>query len=113
MSQTGCKQPNPGSKNNVITTDFTRQSSVPAGWKKHMSAGDLEFGPDGVALVLAKQGESPGLDTDFYMLFGSIEAKVKAAAGQGMISSIVSMSDTRDEIDWVRFCGELLCGPMY
>ena len=102
----GCKQPNPGSKQSVITTSFTGQSSLPDGWKKHTSAGNLEFGPDGAGLVLTKQGDSPGIDSDFYILFGSVEAKVKAAAGKGMISSIVTMSDTRDEFDWVRLYRE-------
>jgi Glycosyl hydrolases family 16 len=69
---------------------------------KHESAGNFEWGADGLGLVLAKRGDSPTIDTDFYILFGSVEAKIKAAQGVGMISSLVTLSDTRDEWDWVR-----------
>jgi len=34
------------------------------------------------------------------MLFGSLEVKMRAAGGQGIVSSVVLLSDDLDEIDW-------------
>jgi hypothetical protein len=76
-------------------------NSLPSGWRKRASAGTLSYSSEGVGLVLGKQGDSPGIETDGYIWFGSVEATIRAAPGAGIISSIVALSDSRDEIDWV------------
>lgn len=40
------------------------------------------------------------MQTDFYIFFGRVDVTMKAAQGQGIISSIVFESDDLDEIDW-------------
>ena len=40
-------------------------------------------------------------ETENYFFFGSLEVKMKAAPGDGIISSIVMESDALDEVDWV------------
>ena len=65
------------------------------------NAGAVDYDGNGANIKVTKQGDSPTILTDFYILFGSLEAKVKAAPGQGIISSIVLLSDDRDEVDWV------------
>ena len=65
------------------------------------NAGAVTYDGNGANIMVTKQGDSPTLLTDFYILFGSLEAKVKAAPGQGIVSSIVLLSDDLDEVDWV------------
>jgi len=98
----GCFPTDPGMKEEVTDSIFTA-NSLPPGWRKRASAGALSYSSDGLGLVLAKQGDSPGIETDGYIWFGSIEATVRAAPGAGIITSIVSLSDSRDEIDWVSY----------
>jgi hypothetical protein len=97
----GCFRKNSGTKDTVINTFFSESNNFPAGWHKGASNGNVEFGSDGLALVLAKQKDSPMAVSDFYILFGSVEVKAKAAPGQGIVSSIVLISDILDEFDYV------------
>lgn len=55
---------------------------------------------EGAVFTIAKRGESATLASDFYFFFGRTEVLMKAAKGQGIISSIVWGSDTLDEVDW-------------
>ncbi|KAI1307494.1 glycoside hydrolase family 16 protein [Xylaria venustula] len=55
---------------------------------------------NGAEFTIAKQGQSTTLATNFYFFFGKTEVLMKAAKGQGIISSIVWGSDTLDEVDW-------------
>lgn len=55
---------------------------------------------DGAVFTIAKRGESATLASNFYFFFGRTEVLMKAARGQGIISSIVWGSDTLDEVDW-------------
>jgi hypothetical protein len=98
----GCFPTDTGIDRDVSDYSFT-SNALPAGWRKRVSAGALSFSSEGLGLVLAKQGDSPGIETDGYIWFGSIEATIRAAPGAGIITSIVSLSDSRDEIDWVSF----------
>jgi len=65
------------------------------------ASGNVEFGDDGAEFTVAKKGDAPTIDTDFYFLFGKAEVELKAAPGTGIVSSIVLESDVLDEIDWV------------
>lgn len=42
------------------------------------------------------------MQSNFYIFFGVVSTVMKAAPGQGIISSIVMESDDLDEVDWVR-----------
>jgi beta-glucanase (GH16 family) len=55
---------------------------------------------NGAAFTIAGKGQSATLVSNFYFFFGRTEVIMKAARGQGVISSIVWGSDTLDEVDW-------------
>jgi hypothetical protein len=83
----------------TFSSDFTQGESALDGWVK--ASGDVTFGPDGAEFTVAKKGDAPTIDTDFYFFFGKAEVVMKAAPGVGIVSSIVIESDVLDEIDWV------------
>lgn len=83
----------------ALESDFTRGASAFDGW--HVVGGDIDFKPEGASLAIKKRFDYPTLISDTYMFFGYVEAKVKCARGQGIITAIVLQSDTRDEIDFV------------
>ncbi|KAI3321574.1 glycoside hydrolase family 16 protein [Xylariaceae sp. AK1471] len=55
---------------------------------------------NGAAFTIAGKKQSATLVSNFYFFFGRTEVLMKAAHGQGIISSIVWGSDTLDEVDW-------------
>ncbi|TAQ89780.1 hypothetical protein B7494_g1851 [Chlorociboria aeruginascens] len=66
----------------------------------NVTAGSLVYGSNGAEFTIAKKGDSPTIQSKFYIFFGSVSIFMKAASGQGVISSIVLESDDLDEIDW-------------
>jgi hypothetical protein len=54
----------------------------------------------GTTFTVAKSGDSPTVQSKFYMLFGRLEVVMKAAGGQGIVSSAILQSEALDEIDW-------------
>lgn len=44
--------------------------------------------------------QAPTLNSNDYIFFGNIEVVMKAATGQGIVSSFVLESDDLDEVDW-------------
>lgn len=87
----------------TFTSDFTQGSSANTSW----SAADgtiITYGDLGAEFIISKEGEAPTIQTDFYFFFGYVEVKMRAAAGQGIVSSIVLESDDLDEID-LEFLG--------
>jgi len=66
----------------------------------NITNGALVYGTDGTQFVINKKGESPTIQSKFYIFFGSVSVVMKAATGQGIISSIVLESDDLDEVDW-------------
>lgn len=66
----------------------------------NITNGALEYGTDGTEFVISKQLQSPTIRSKFYIHFGSISVIMKAASGQGIVSSIVIQSECLDEIDW-------------
>jgi beta-glucanase (GH16 family) len=50
--------------------------------------------------TVAKQGDSPLITSNFYIMFGHVEFVIQAAPGTGIVSSAVLQSDDLDEIDW-------------
>ena len=62
--------------------------------------GVIKPGDSGAEFTINKKGESPTMQTNFYLFFGQVEIWMKAASGQGIISSIVLESDDLDEVDW-------------
>lgn len=44
--------------------------------------------------------DAPTLNSNDYIFFGHVDVVMKAAAGQGIVSSFVLESDDLDEVDW-------------
>ena len=79
----------------TINVDFTQgevNSFVSSG-------GRPTYGSDGASFTVAGRGDSPQLASIFYIMFGRVEVTMKAAPGAGIVSSLVLLSDTLDEID--------------
>ncbi|OAL43746.1 concanavalin A-like lectin/glucanase [Pyrenochaeta sp. DS3sAY3a] len=79
-------------------TDFTAGKDSVKGWKQ--TAGSLTYGPEGAEFIVAKKGDAPTIGSETFLHFGYVEVVMKAAHGQGIISSIVLQSDNLDEVDW-------------
>lgn len=95
----GCP-PNPALGRSV-NIDFTKGAS-----ESFTPQGNPSYGPDGVAFTVAKSGDSPQLNSKWYIMFGHVEFVVKAARGAGIVSSAVLQSDCLDEIDWEWLGGD-------
>lgn len=70
------------------------------------SGGTPSYGSDGVAFTITQQGDSPQLNSVFYIMFGKVEVTMKCASGTGIVSSVVLESDDLDEIDMEFLGGE-------
>ena len=60
----------------------------------------ITFGEDGAELAIVNEGDSVTVQSKFYIFWGQVEIIMKAAAGQGIISTMNLLSDDLDEIDW-------------
>lgn len=82
-----------------IDVDFTRGGSD----LFTTSGGAPTYNSDGVSFTVARSGDSPQLVSLFYIMFGRVEITMKAAPGNGIVSSLVFESDCLDEIDneWI------------
>lgn len=66
----------------------------------------LTYGSDGAEFSLKDRFDNPSIKSDFYIMFGKVEVVMKAASGQGIISSFYLQSDDLDEIDIELFGGK-------
>lgn len=66
----------------------------------------IGYGNDGAEFTVAKQGDNPLIESDFYIMFGRLDVTMKAAPGRGIVSSAVLQSDCLDEIDWEWLGGD-------
>jgi hypothetical protein len=82
----------------TFETDFRGGAASIKGWNQ--TAGSLSYTPAGAEFTISKKGESPTIQSETYLFFGKVEIKMKASAGQGIISSIVLQSEDLDEVDW-------------
>jgi beta-glucanase (GH16 family) len=68
-------------------------------WTKK-NQGTIRQTEQGTEFIVQKEGDSAQLVSSFYMLFGRLEIVMKAAGGQGIVSSAILQSECLDEIDW-------------
>lgn len=68
------------------------------------SGGAPTYGSDGVTFTISKSGDSPQLNSVFYIMFGRVDITMKCAPGTGIVTSVVLQSDDLDEID-MEFLG--------
>ncbi|KAF6842576.1 glycosyl hydrolase family 16 [Colletotrichum musicola] len=65
------------------------------------TVGPVKYTNDnGAEFTITKQGDSPTIRTKFYFFFGRTEVHLRAATGKGIVSSMMWLSDTLDEVDW-------------
>jgi len=96
--------PNDPSMPATFETNFKAGKDAVKGWKQ--TAGSLTYGPDGAQFTVAKKGDAPTIQSEGFLHFGYVEVKMRAAPGQGIISSIVLQSQDLDEIDWEWIGGQ-------
>jgi hypothetical protein len=87
---------NPGLASSSYSVDFTKGADDD-NWEG-TGHGDVKYTSEGAEFTINKQGQSPTIQTKWYMFFGRIEIHMKAAPGQGIVSSIVLLSDILDEV---------------
>jgi hypothetical protein len=81
------------------TASFDFSSTVNANiW--NMTAGPMTYGSGGAQFTVAERGQSPTIQSNLYIFFGTVSVFMRASTGQGIISSIVLESDDLDEVDW-------------
>jgi len=85
-----------GNKN--YTIEFTKDMMNSQIW--NTTAGKVGYGDNGAEFTISKRGESPTVQTNFYIMFGQVEVIMRAATGTGIISSVVLQSEDLDEVDW-------------
>ncbi|KAJ5165758.1 hypothetical protein N7492_006054 [Penicillium capsulatum] len=81
-----------------FNTDFTSGSSAFDKW--NTTAGTVESTSLGAKFSIEEQGDAPTIASDFYIFFGRVDVKMRAANGTGIISTYILESDDLDEIDW-------------
>ncbi|KAH8674242.1 concanavalin A-like lectin/glucanase domain-containing protein [Xylariales sp. PMI_506] len=86
----------------TIDIDFTQGAS-----DAFDAFGNVAYGSNGAVLTVAKSGDAPTLTSKWYIMFGRVEITMQAAAGNGIVSSLVLESDDLDEIDceWMGYDG--------
>lgn len=82
-----------------FNTNFMSGSAGAKSWS-NAAGTTLTYGSQGAEFSMAQEGQAPTIASDFYVLFARVEVKMKAAPGQGIVSSVVMESDDLDEIDW-------------
>lgn len=96
LNETNCP-PNPAFGTDHLWELDTRPSADL--WET--TAGTVDYSAEnGAAFTIKEQGDSPTIRSKFYFFFGRTEIHLKAAPGQGIISSVMWLSDDLDEVDW-------------
>lgn len=90
---------NKGSTESSLHFDFTKASALD---QFKVTGGSVPTGSNGAEFTINKEGDAPTIVSDFYFFYGELSIEMKAAPGQGIVSSAFLQSDDLDEIDWVR-----------
>lgn len=97
LNGTGCpSDPALGTSNASFTLNSTSSFHTSL-W--NTTAGALTYNSSGAAFTIDRKGDAPTIQSKFYIFFGEVEVWLKAASGQGVVSSVVLQSDDLDEID--------------
>lgn len=78
-----------------IVDDFTSESSHYTATKPK----GLSYTDNGLEFEISERFDNPSIKSNFYIMFGKVEVVLKAAKGQGIVSSFYLQSDDLDEID--------------
>ena len=82
----------------TYTQNFTSSAADNKIW--NLTAGNVDWTSDGAEFTINGKGDSPTIQSLFYIFFGRVTTIMKAAKGTGIVSSIVLESDDLDEVDW-------------
>jgi hypothetical protein len=96
LNTTGCPDMKALGGNSTFNFNDTWNSEL---WPKK-NQGDAKWTSNGTAMSVGFRGDSPYIASSFYLFFGRIEIVMRAAPGQGIISSAILQSEDLDEIDW-------------
>ena len=94
-----------GFEGSTFSSDFTSNSGANASWSTAAYT-TINYGDKGAEFTIAKAGQAPTMQTDFYIFFGKVEVVMQASPGTGIVSSIVLESEDLDEIDWEFLGGD-------
>lgn len=98
LTTTGCSDNT--ALGSSVSIDFSSESSE----FTFGNSGTITYSSDnGAAFTIAESGDAPTLTSNWYIMFGYAEFKMKIAPGTGIVSCVVMLSDDLDEIDfeWV------------
>ncbi|KAI9843734.1 MAG: hypothetical protein M1838_002497 [Thelocarpon superellum] len=76
--------------------DFTLGSS--SMWTP--TGGAPTYNETGASFTVAKSGDSPQINSNFYIMFGKVDVVMQTTHGGGLVSAVTLQSDDLDEIDW-------------
>ena len=68
-----------------------------------MTGPGISYTNDSAFFTMKQKGDAPTIQSNFYIFWGSVSVIMKAAKGQGIVSSVVLQSDDLDEIDWYGY----------
>ncbi|KAK5174478.1 uncharacterized protein LTR77_001558 [Saxophila tyrrhenica] len=88
-----------GLPSDAFISDFTDGKGASTSWSA-AAYSTINYGSQGAEFAISQPKQAPTIETDFYMFFGRVDVRMRAAAGTGIVSSIVLESDDLDEIDW-------------
>ncbi|KAF2259812.1 hypothetical protein CC78DRAFT_536849 [Lojkania enalia] len=96
LNATGCPNMQALGGNATFHFNDTMSDSI---WKEK-NAGKIDWSSKGTTFTIEGRGDSPMIQSTFYLFFGRVSVIMKAAAGQGIVSSAILQSECLDEIDW-------------
>ena len=100
LNQPGCPSMQALGSNATFIFNKTGIPSNDKVWKKQNN-GKIDWDEKGGAtFTIERSGDSPMVQSKFYMLFGRLEVVMKSAKGKGIVSSAILQSEALDEIDW-------------
>lgn len=84
-----------------LTTNFLSGQSNR--YEAYLTSDKVTYTDKGATFTLAQRGDSPTVESDFFIMFGRIQFTAQSAPGVGIVSSMVLLSEDLDEIDieWV------------
>lgn len=93
IKQSGC-QPN-----KALGKSIDVDLSSPPTTEVFGTQSDITYSPDGAALTIRSAGQAPQFTSPWYIMYGEVSVRLKAAPGVGIVTSVVLQSDDLDEID--------------
>ncbi|TLS26866.1 hypothetical protein PpBr36_04799 [Pyricularia pennisetigena] len=107
IAGTGCNPtttkncpPMPGLNTGYYEIDFSNDAKDASKYWTTSAGAQVTRDSRGMALQYLKRFDAPQLVSTWYMWYGRVDVQLQVAKGQGVVTSIVLMSDTLDEIDW-------------